>query len=387
MELPTATSPLNVSEPPWLANQWGGLNMSNSGVSGLGNGHAHFAPHAARTEPAHAAPGADVAPVKQLLNQLFEATQTSSTQTAQHLRNQLNEHRQKLGDGSFKNVLNTLIETLNAYIQFQKFVSEFMKALFPDADNPAPTPPGQAGGGSPSHHVHRRPQPSRQNMSHKPLTLGAGYFDYKPDKSEPGKKPGTGNEAGNIWSGFQQGPDGNCVTVSAIKAAMMKFGQKPTDIFKDVRATGDGYTVQMRDGFQLHLNKGELKQAAEQARFKGDDAAMMTDANFLFAASAKRAQMENNDGYAGRNFAAALDSLNDGEDGQEGLMRLGLRDHIRHSSASALAAGQIGVVTHGITTPDGKFVGHSLAVINGREEVWGKRGGQPPGNAHAFALV
>ena len=33
---------------------------------------------------------------------------------------------------------------------------------------------------------------------------------------------------------------------------------------------------------------------------------MMTDANFMYAASAKRAQIENNDGSAGRSFQAAM---------------------------------------------------------------------------------
>ncbi|WP_416152044.1 hypothetical protein [Pseudomonas sp. FG1] len=62
-----------------------------------------------------------------------------------------------------------------------------------------------------------------------------------PPKPEPAamiaglSKKRNGAKPDNIWSGFRQGPDGNCVTVSAIKAAMYQFGQSPTDIFKEVK--------------------------------------------------------------------------------------------------------------------------------------------------------
>ena len=196
-------------------------------------------------------------------------------------------------------------------------------------------------------------------MSNKPLTEGARHFNYTPDKSNPGKKPD------NIWSGFCQGPDGNCVTVSAIKGAMMKFGQKPTDVFKEVQQAGDGYDVKMRDGFELHMSGNELKQAAAYARFQGDDPAMMTDANFMFAASAKRAQMEGNglddDPNQSRNsFAHAMQSLNNGEMPHEALDRLGLKAFYRQSSSAELASGRLGVVAYG---------GHSMAVIEGRIEL------------------
>lgn len=77
----------------------------------------------------------------------------------------------------------------------------------------------------------------------------------------------NGAKADDIWGGFRQGPDGNCVTVSAIKAAMHKFGQSPTDIYKRVNETARGYEVTMRDGFNLTLSKPELAQASEAANF------------------------------------------------------------------------------------------------------------------------
>ncbi|MGY2272389.1 MULTISPECIES: hypothetical protein [Pseudomonas] len=226
-------------------------------------------------------------------------------------------------------------------------------------------------------------------MSYNAPTESASQSDYYTDTRHPGRKPSVGIERGSIWSGFRQGPDKqNCVTVSAIKAAMMRFGQKPTDIFNHVKVAGDGYNVEMRDGFRLHLSKRELEEATYRSQFMGDDSAMLADANFLYAASAKRAQLENNDGYASQGFGRALYSLNDGEDGYEGLQHLGLGAHIRETTVDNLARGQLGVVTHGIRRGDQVF-GHSLAVINGREEVWGNQGGYPPANvkAHALALV
>ncbi|AZF54075.1 hypothetical protein C4J85_3602 [Pseudomonas sp. R4-34-07] len=189
-----------------------------------------------------------------------------------------------------------------------------------------------------------------------------------------------GAKPDNIWSGFRQGPDGNCVTVSAIKAAMYRFGQSPTDIFKEVAKTSDGYQVFMRDGFRLTLTDGELAEGARGAKFSGPDTGMLKDAQFLFAVSAKRAQMENNDRTAGRSFQAAIRSLNDGEDESgpgEGFLRLGLKGHMKRVSVRELAQGQIGMCNR---------TGHSVAVINGREELWGKQG-RVPTHGHAVALM
>lgn len=323
--------------------------------------------------------------VAKLLKELDDAQSTGKNQTVQELRNKLNDLRNELGDEKFKEILEQLKEELS------KRLLELLKLLFPDlfadtpspAPAPAPSPGGGGGGGGGGRGVNPADFGSVESMSNKPFTEGARYTDYTPDKSNPGKKPGMGREAGNIWSGFTQGPDGNCITVSAIKSAMMKFGQKPTDIFKDVKAAGDGWDIQMRDGFQLHLSKGELQQGAQQARFKGDDPAMMTDANFLYAASAKRAHMEGNPGNwnendknAKRSFLDAAVSLNDGEHADEGLQRLGLKGLYRRASSDELAGGALGVVN---------YSGHSMAVIGGQVELWGGRGGRPQrGDAYAF---
>ncbi|MCF5545412.1 hypothetical protein [Pseudomonas salomonii] len=318
--------------------------------------------------------------VAQMLKQLDEAEKGNKNQTAQDLRDKLNEKRKELGEEKFKEILEALKKDASSDLL------ALLKKLFPDffldepspapAPAPAPSPSPNGRGGDGGGRVNPSNYGSSESMSNKPFTEGARYTDYKPDKSNPGKKPGMGREPGNIWSGFKQGPDGNCVTVSAIKAAMMKFGQKPTDIFKDVKEAGDGYDVQMRDGFQLHLSKGELRQAAQQARFMGDDPAMITDANFLYAASAKRAQMENNDNTGGSSFLQATQTLNDGEDSLEGLDRLGLKSHVRRTTSDELARGAVGVVDDG---------SHSMAVIGGQIELWGRRGSRP-NQPNAFAL-
>jgi hypothetical protein len=308
--------------------------------------------------------------VKKLLRELDDAEKTSKSQTAQDLRDKLNEVRKEMGDEKFKEILNKLIEEASG--QWLEFLKQLLKMLFPDADDTPPSPaqppspsPGGRGGGR----VDRNDFPPGESMSNKPTTEGANHFNYKPDNSNPGKKPSTEkNQPGNIWSGFSQGPDGNCITVSAIKAAMMQYGQKPTDVFKEVKENGNGFDVTMRDGFKLFVSQNELQQAATQARFKGDDPAMMTDANFMYAASAKRAQIENNDGTAGGSFMAAMNSLNNGEFAREGLDRLGLKGRYRPATDADLRSSKVGTV---------EYNGHSMAVINGQIELWGRRGGVP----------
>ena len=322
----------------------------------------------------------DAESVRQLLNELRDAEKTSKSQTVQDLRDKLNEKREELGDEKFKEIMLELME--KADVSWLEMLRRLMKDWFPETDDTSPTPsppspgpsPGGGGGGGGG-----RPSPGNfgpsEPMSNLPITEGSKHFNYKPDQSNPGKKPD------NIWSGFSQGPDGNCVTVSAIKGAMMKFGQKPTDVFKEVKETADGYHVKMRDGFELNLSKDELKQAARYAQFKGDNPSMLTDANFMFTASAKRAQMEgngldDNPSQSKRSFAHAMQSLNNGEMPREALDRLGLKGLYRQSSSSELASGKLGVVA---------YDRHSMVVIDGRVELWGRRGGAPKqGIAYAF---
>lgn len=333
-----------------------------------------------KTDGAHA----DTAAISTLLKALEDAEKTNKSQTVQDLRDKLNEMRKKLGEEKFKELIEQLKK--DASSDGLAFLKRMFPELFPDDVSP-PAPPidngggGRGGGGGGGGGVNRNDFCGSEPMSNVPPSKGAGFYDYKTNTGKPGEKPSTEFGAGNIWSGFYQGDNGSCVTVSAIKAAMMKYGKNPQDIFDKVTETGNGYDVTMKDGFKLQLSKSELQQAAAYAGFSGDDPQMLTNANFLYAASAKRAQMEgngldDNPNDAKRSFAHAMQSLNNGEMPHEALDRLGLRGRYHQTSSNGLANGQLGVVGYNK---------HSMAVIGGQVELWGQRGGRPqPGIAYAL---
>jgi len=196
-------------------------------------------------------------------------------------------------------------------------------------------------------------------------------LDYRNDSVESS----SGEKPKDIWGGFSQGENNSdCITISAIKAAMMRFGQKPADVFKEVKETGDGLDITMRDGVKVHLSQEELKLAKESANLQGNDPEMIDDACVIYAACAKRAENEDNDGTAKKGFPEALKSIEDGEEGAEGLLRLGLKDYMRSGTAAELRNGAVGIVNRAIELWDGTIGGHSMAVINGIEEQWGKKG-------------
>lgn len=168
----------------------------------------------------------------------------------------------------------------------------------------------------------------------------------------------------NIWSGFWQGAEGNCVTVSAIKAAMMKYGQNPSGIYKRITESPDGYTITMRDGCTVRLTHAELAAARVASRFHGMDEGLVEDAVFLYAASAKRAQLENHEFRAGTSFEAALKTLNDGEVHGDALHRLGLYAFVRPSSVEELASGVPGTLSNSR---------HAVAVVDGALDLYGFR--------------
>lgn len=203
---------------------------------------------------------------------------------------------------------------------------------------------------------------------------GYGYrlFNYNavPDATRQGRDNAAessqrvGAKPEDIWSGFYQGAQGNCVTVSAIKAAMMRFGQSPADIYKEVAATPTGYDVVMRDGVRVSVNHDELSRARRGALLRGSDQTLLDDANFLYAVSAKRAQLENNDFRGNQGFDVAMDTLNDGEWPGEALRRLGLFGYVRESDARELAAGAIGTLANSW---------HSVVVVNGVLDFYGEK--------------
>lgn len=185
---------------------------------------------------------------------------------------------------------------------------------------------------------------------------------------EPNGKPAqfsavpVGTKPVDIWNGFYQGVEGNCVTVSAIKAAMMKYGQNPMGIFKHVTETPEGFTTIMRDGCTVRFTHVELQRARAAANFHGVDKGLVDDAVFLYAASAKRAQLENHEFRASASFDAALKTLNDGEIPGDALRRLGLYAFTRSSSVQELASGVPGTLAN---------FGHSVVVVEGAIDEYG----------------
>jgi len=170
---------------------------------------------------------------------------------------------------------------------------------------------------------------------------GYGYVlfdDQLPPPSNRGAAPVVASvRPADIWSGFYQGVEGNCVTVSAIKAAMIRFGQDPRAIYKQVQITPTGFDVVMRDAFRLQLTHEEVRQAAAESNFHGNNRQLLNAAHFLYAVSAKRAQIENNDFRARQSYTTALQTLNDGEYPGEALRRLGLFGYVRESTVAELA--------------------------------------------------
>lgn len=172
----------------------------------------------------------------------------------------------------------------------------------------------------------------------------------------------VGVKPADVWAGFYQGVESNCVTVSAIKAAMMKYGQSPMGIFKRVTETPEGFSLTMRDGCTVSLTHAELERARAAANFHGKDKGLVDDAVFLYAASAKRAQLENHEFRAGASFDAALKTLNDGEVPGDALRRLGLYAFTRASSVQELASGVPGTLAN---------FGHSVVVVEGAIDEYG----------------
>ncbi|MGY2274946.1 MULTISPECIES: hypothetical protein [Pseudomonas] len=190
-------------------------------------------------------------------------------------------------------------------------------------------------------------------------------------------RPYSPNE---LISGFsQKWGTMNCVTVAGIKAAMQRFGG-PNQVYSSVEQTKDGFNIRMRDNPNktYHVTYAELQYAAAHSGFRGTNQKMLNEANFMYAVSAKRAQLENNDGTASRSFAAAVSSLDTWEHTQEGLDRLGLRNYVRPAFAQDLIRGVPGVMAQN---------GHVFTVLNGRTENYGSLGYQPNPWAPALKLV
>jgi hypothetical protein len=179
----------------------------------------------------------------------------------------------------------------------------------------------------------------------------------------------------DIFHGFRQGERGNCVEVGAIKAAMVRFG--PDNVFQNVQKNGNGYEITMRDGVKVNLSAQELQQAKAAARFHGNDPQLVDQASFMFAAMAKRAQMEGEKGA--RTFGQALAALNTGESYLRGPHLLGIDRYVKkispreiplYSTAVGASANHVVFSPHAITDHYGQPVRAGLSDGNGRALQW-----------------
>lgn len=142
----------------------------------------------------------------------------------------------------------------------------------------------------------------------------------------------------NQVSGFGQGQEGNCSAIAVIKAAMDKKG---AGALAGVQAQGDGFSVTMRDGAQVSLTGAELSQARFAANLKGPNSPAKAYAELMYAAMAKRAQVEGHEGA--RTFPQALGALANGDNPYASAHLAGLSNEIRPVDPMTLG-GQDGVV-------------------------------------------
>lgn len=52
----------------------------------------------------------------------------------------------------------------------------------------------------------------------------------------------------------------NSTHAAVIKLMMMTFGQSPHGMFDEVKASGDGYDITMKDEFKVHVSHEELRK-------------------------------------------------------------------------------------------------------------------------------
>lgn len=261
---------------------------------------------------------------------------------------------------------------MNIYSWFSTTVDSYRPQAPQDSrQRPASNAPHAQGGSNAINFANGNPPGNDQQWATRaPNTYRRGITSIA-------SRPYSPNE---LVSGFsQKWGTMNCVTVAGIKAAMQRFGG-PNQVYSSVEQTKDGFNIRMRDNPNktYHVTHAELRYAAASSGFRGTNQKMLNEANFMYAVSAKRAQHENNDGYASRSFAAAVSSLNTWEHTQEGLDRLGLRNYVRPAFAQDLIRGAPGVMAQN---------DHVFTVLNGRTENYGSLGYQPNPWASALKLV
>ncbi|QTV15508.1 hypothetical protein [Pseudomonas sp. PS01298] len=220
--------------------------------------------------------------------------------------------------------------------------------------------------------------PSDYGSSQQPYSYGAylsnglsSSIADAPAAILPGKaRGGIWNKAKDIFGGFFQSQNGNCATISGIKALSARYGSKPTDLFSKVEDLGDRYRVTKRDGKVVEFTHEEYMQVRKDAGIDGSDPIARDNAAFAYAVAAKQAEYDNHEGSKG-NFTKALASLKNGEYTKDLFDRLGFKGLYRKGTVEELRNGSVGIIEKDV---GGAGTGHSMAVIAGVEERWGKRG-------------
>jgi|GEM_PF-6499563 len=206
-------------------------------------------------------------------------------------------------------------------------------------------------------------------------------------------KPVNDLTGAQILTGWKQGSTGNCVTIAAIKAAQTRFGPVLADthnpergIFKTAERTEQGgLKIEMRDGFKCEISAKELEIARTRSKFrlyKSNDKSLLQNANEVYAAAAKRAQVQGNDGYGPNklSFERACTTLNNGETTasvREQLGRVGLEDFTARVSRGSMKNYEAGLTY----TP-----GHAYFVTNGKRDYYGKSGSLGRGSKYGWVL-
>lgn len=165
---------------------------------------------------------------------------------------------------------------------------------------------------------------------------------------KPGEKPS------NVFTGVTFSERKNEPVLSAVKAAMMKFGQSPLSVYRRVTRTPEGYSIVMRDGVKVNVSLNEIARAKAFSGFalskERGDAGMRKDLIFMFAASAKRVQLESASDKP-KSYNEAIDVLNAHPRAEDALKRLGLVQYMQLTTAEDLRDnGHIGVIEVGGNT-------------------------------------
>ena len=136
----------------------------------------------------------------------------------------------------------------------------------------------------------------------------------------------------DLIDGWHQTSEGNCVFVAGAKAAMDAYG---THAFKEIKADADGLTITMRDNKKIKVSAKELEKARSESDFAGNNEKLLAYATIMYAATAKRAQMQRHEGA--RSFNQALNALNNGEILHNSIKFLGLSDQLVSINPASLS--------------------------------------------------